>query len=111
MPPPPPSRKFSNLKALKRHFQHYQADSCIKNVPKIDRYSVTKERYHQLYYIFIINNYCHTPLMLAKYDTSFFTKDENVHSVLLSFVHLRSASLKLSRGKKDWSLVSHSVKV
>ena len=33
-----PSRKFSNLKALKRHFQHSQADNYIKNVPKIDRY-------------------------------------------------------------------------
>ena len=33
-----PPRKFSNLKALKRHFQHSQADSCVKNVPKIDRY-------------------------------------------------------------------------
>ena len=33
-----PLRKFSNLKALKPHFQHSKADSCIKNVPKIDRY-------------------------------------------------------------------------
>ena len=31
-------RKFSNLKALKRYFQHSQADSCVKKVPKIDRY-------------------------------------------------------------------------
>ena len=31
-------RKFSNLKALKRHFQHSQANSCVKKVPKIDRY-------------------------------------------------------------------------
>ena len=37
-PPPPHPRKFSNLKALKRHFQHSQADSCEKKVPKIDRY-------------------------------------------------------------------------
>ena len=36
--PPPHPRKFSNLKALKRHFQHSQADSCEKKVPKIDRY-------------------------------------------------------------------------
>ena len=26
------------LKALKRHFQLYQADSRVKKVPKIDRY-------------------------------------------------------------------------
>ena len=31
-------RKFSNLKALKCNFQHSQADSCVKKVPKIDRY-------------------------------------------------------------------------
>ena len=37
------------------------------------------------------------------------TKDQNVHSVLLSSVHLRSASLQLSRWEKDWSLVSYSV--
>ena len=34
-----------------------------------------------------------------------------MHSVLLSSVHLRSTSLKLSHWEKDWSLVSHSVKV
>ena len=34
--PPPAPRKFSNLKALKRHFQ--QADSCVKKVWKIDRF-------------------------------------------------------------------------
>ena len=33
-----PPRKFSNLKALKRNFQHSQADSCVKTVPKSDRY-------------------------------------------------------------------------
>ena len=51
--------------------------------------------------------------MLVKYDyiSFFFTKDQNMQSVLLSFVHLHSASLKLSRCEKDWSLVSHSVKV
>ena len=31
-------RKFSNVKALKRNFQRSQADSCVKKVPKIDRY-------------------------------------------------------------------------
>ena len=36
--PPPPPRTFSNLKALKRHFQHSQANSCVKKVPKIDCY-------------------------------------------------------------------------
>ena len=42
-----------------------------------------------MYYIFIINIYFQTPLMLVKYDTSFFTKDQNVHivHVLLSSVH------------------------
>ena len=85
-----PPRKFSNLKALKCYFQHYQADSCIKNVPKIDRYFLLnfqwqKEHCHQLYYVFIINNYCHTPLMLAKYDTSFLprTKTCTVYFYLL----------------------------
>ena len=29
-------RKFSNLKAQKRRFQHSQADSCVKDVAKID---------------------------------------------------------------------------
>ena len=29
-------RKCSNLKALKHHFQHSQADSCVKKIPKID---------------------------------------------------------------------------
>ena len=33
-----PHRKFSNLKALKRNFQHSQADSCVKKVSKIDCY-------------------------------------------------------------------------
>ena len=33
-----PPRKFSDLKALKRHFQHSQADSCVKKVPKMDYY-------------------------------------------------------------------------
>ena len=31
-------RRFSSLDALKRHFHHSQADSCVKKVPKIDRY-------------------------------------------------------------------------
>ena len=31
-------RKSSNLKALKHHFQHSQADSCVNKVPKIDYY-------------------------------------------------------------------------
>ena len=60
-----PLRKFSNLKALKCHFQHSQAESCVKKVPKIDRYfllNLTKqERCHKMWHIFIIENYCHTP--------------------------------------------------
>ena len=46
-----PPRKFSNLKILKRHFQHSGADSCVEMVPKIDRYfllNFDKERCHQL---------------------------------------------------------------
>ena len=31
-----PHRRILNLKALKGHFQHSQADSCVKKVPKID---------------------------------------------------------------------------
>ena len=34
-----------------------------------------------------------------------------MHSVVLSPVHLRSANLQSARWEKDWSLVSHSVKV
>ena len=58
--------------------------------------------------------------MLAKHDTSFFTKgkDQNVHSVLLFSVHLQlftprefTVSIQLFRWEKDWSLESHSVKV
>ena len=46
--------------------------------------------------------------MLAKYaDTSYFnTKDQKLHSEVLSSVHLRSASLQSDRWEKDWSLVS-----
>ena len=60
-----PPRKFSNLKALKRHFQHSQANSYVKKVLKIDRYFLLNfdkksiVRCHQLQYIFIIKNYCH----------------------------------------------------
>ena len=42
--PPPPPRTFSNLKALKRHFQHSQANSCVKKVPKIDRYFLSFDK-------------------------------------------------------------------
>ena len=33
-----PPRKFSNMKALKPHFQYSQANSCVKKVPIIDCY-------------------------------------------------------------------------
>ena len=33
-----PPRKFSNLKALKCHFQRSQTKNCVKKVPKIDSY-------------------------------------------------------------------------
>ena len=29
----PPPRKFSDLKALERHFQYSQDDGCVKKVP------------------------------------------------------------------------------
>ena len=32
--------------------------------------------------------------MLTEYSTSLFTKDQKVHSVVLSSVHLRSANLQ-----------------
>ena len=48
--------------------------------------TLKKERYHQLYYIFIINNCFHTPLMLAKYDTSFFTKDQKAKRAQYTFI-------------------------
>ena len=34
----PPPQKIFKPESLKHHSQHYQANSCIKNVPKIDRY-------------------------------------------------------------------------
>ena len=73
--PPPPHRKFSNLKPLKRHFQHFRADSCAKKVPKIDRYfllNFTKGRCYHSCNVFSKLRIIVTPLsMLAKYDTSF----------------------------------------
>ena len=88
-----PPRKFLKSKALKHNFQHSQAHICVKKVPKIDLLIIIffltnfdkKEHCHQLYYIFIINNYFHTPLMLAKYDTSYLprTKTCTVYFYLL----------------------------
>ena len=43
--------------------------------------------------------------MLAKFD-KLLRKDQKVHSVVLSSVHLCSASLQLACWEKDWSLVS-----
>ena len=43
----PPPRKFSNLKALKCHFQHSHAESCVKKVPK-GSYFDKKGRCHQM---------------------------------------------------------------
>ena len=89
-------RKFSNLKALKRHFQHSQADSCVRKVSKIDLYFLLNfdkksvARCHQLQYIFIIINCCHTPFNIRKIQYKFLTKDQKVHSVVLFSVHLRS---------------------
>ena len=77
--------KFSNLKALKCHFQHSQAESCVKMVPKIDCYfllNLTKKSV-------VIRCNIFTPLlMLAKYDTSFLRRTKKC-SVVLSSVHLR----------------------
>ena len=84
------------MNALKRHFQHSQADGCIKKVPKIDRYFLLNfdkksvARCHQLQYNFIIKNYCHTPFNACKIRYQFLTKDHKVHSVVLASVHLRS---------------------
>ena len=80
-----PPRKISNLKALKRNFQHSQADSCVQKVPKIDCYFLRYFDEKSIVIIFIINNYCHTPLMLAKYDTSYLprTKTCTVYFYLL----------------------------
>ena len=81
---------------LERHFQYSQADSCVKKVPKIDRYFLLTfdkksiARCHQLQYNFIFKNYCHTPFNVRKIRYLFLTKDQKVHSVVLSPVHLRS---------------------
>ena len=37
-PTPLPPRKFLRLKALKRHSQHPQSDSCVNKVPRIDSF-------------------------------------------------------------------------
>ena len=49
--------------------------------------------------------------MLAKYDTSFVEGLKRAQSSFIFSVHLHPASLELSRWEKDWSLLSHSVKV
>ena len=49
--------------------------------------------------------------MLAKYDTSFLTTDQNVHSVSFIFCSFTLRTLQLFLWEKDWSLVSHSVEV
>ena len=66
--------KISNLKVLKRNFQHCQADGCVKKVPKIDYFLLDlAKKSVVISYILKIDNYCHIPiqLMLAKYDTRF----------------------------------------
>ena len=80
-----PRREALNLKVLKRNFQHSQADGCVKKLPKIDYLLLNlAKKIVAISYIFKIDNYCHIPiqLKLAKYDTSFFTKDQKVHSDL-----------------------------
>ena len=71
-------RKFSNLKALKRYFSALRPIAVSKRfrklivIFKIDRYFLLNfdkksvARCHQLQHIFIIKNYCHTPLNARK---------------------------------------------
>ena len=78
-------QKILKSESLKRNFQHSQADGCVKKVPKIDYFLLNlAKKSVVIIYIFKIDNYCHIPiqLMLAKYDTSFFMKDQKVHSDL-----------------------------
>ena len=68
---PPPPRKFLYLEALKRHFQHSQADGCVKKLPKIVYFflTFTKRLFSSaLFPKFII--IVAPLLMLAKYNTS-----------------------------------------
>ena len=46
--------------------------------------------------------------MLTKYDTNFFTKNKKAHSVVLSSVHLRFASLQSVRWKKRLAVIGIS---
>ena len=104
----PPPRKFSHLKDLKHHFQHSQADSCVKKVPKTARYfllNFDKKSVVMSYIEFSLLIIIVTPLlMLAKHNTSNLrgTKKCTVYFFLL-FIY--------TCWEKDWSLVSNSVKV
>ena len=48
----------------------------------------------------MINNYCHSPFDARKIRYQLLTKDQKMHRVVLSSVHLHSASLELTRWKK-----------
>ena len=111
--------QFWNMKALKRHFLHSQADSYVKKVPKIDRYFllifdknrvVISFNIFLKYLIIIV-----TPLFNSHKILTIPVAYEGpkVHSVVLSSVQLRSAAslLQSALWEKDWSLVSHNVKV
>ena len=82
----PPPRKFQNLQVLKCNFQHFQADGCVKKVPKIDYLLLNlAKKIVAVSYIFKIYQLLSHSFyyMLAKYDTSFFfTKNQKVHSDL-----------------------------
>ena len=70
-----PPRKCSNLKALKRHLQCSQADSCVKMVSKIDHYFLLNFGKKSVVISSIIFSYLIVIvaplLLLAKYDTSY----------------------------------------
>ena len=82
-----PPRKVWFLKALKGNFQHSQADSYIKKVPKIGRYfllNFDKKSVVISCSIFSDLIIIVTPLlMLAKYDTSFLRRTKSAHCSLI----------------------------
>ena len=64
-----PTRKFLNLKVLKRNFQHSQADGCVKKA-KIDYLLLNlAKKSVSISYIFKIDNYCHIPFIKCLQNT------------------------------------------
>ena len=110
---PPPPRKSSNLKILKHHFQGPIAVSKrFRKLIVIFFLTLTKERCHHDISCKVFSNLriiatplCSQNTILVSYEGT------KVYSVVLSSVHLRSASLQSARWEKDWSLLSNSVKM